>query len=333
MTSRKTAGVDILRPMVEPQGAEGPITPRATDYAQWYQDIIAAAELVDQAPVRGCYILRPNGYLIWEIIQRELDMRFKQLGVQNAYFPLLIPRSYIAREAEHVEGFAPELAVVTHSGGELLDEPLVVRPTSETVIWATLRRWIQSYRDLPLLLNQWANVVRWEKRPRAFLRTTEFLWQEGHTAHATAPAARDFALTILDVYRQFADAVLGPASVPARSSFIGSVAERHSGWRSAHVMWRLAKPLPRPGTTAKSGRCHYPGCPAPWQPYSPQRKASSPPAPGTTVNGEHKHRRSKTATGSRQLSPAVTPWRGGASSEAAPKRSKRAPAPPSAATH
>ncbi|MDQ3701483.1 MAG: proline--tRNA ligase, partial [Chloroflexota bacterium] len=140
------------------QGADGPITPRATDYAQWYQDIVAAAELLDQAPVRGCWIFRPNGYLIWEVFQRELDSRFKAQGVQNVYFPLLIPQSYIAREAEHVEGFAPELAVVTHGGGEELEEPLVVRPTSETVIWATLRRWIRSHRDLPLLLNQWANV-------------------------------------------------------------------------------------------------------------------------------------------------------------------------------
>ncbi|NBX45640.1 MAG: proline--tRNA ligase, partial [Chloroflexi bacterium] len=136
--------------------------PRATDFAQWYQDIIAAAELVDQAPVRGCYILRPNGYFIWESIQRDLDARFKQHGVQNAYFPLLIPMSFIMKEAEHVEGFAPELAVVTHGGGEALEEPLVVRPTSETVIWSTFRKWIRSHRDLPLLLNQWCNVMRWE---------------------------------------------------------------------------------------------------------------------------------------------------------------------------
>ena len=209
-------------------GGEGPITPRAADYAQWYQDIIAAAELVDQAPVRGCWILRPNGYLIWEIIQRELDQRFKRLGVQNAYFPLLIPQSYLQREAEHVEGFSPELAVVTHGGGERLEEPLVVRPTSETVIWATLRRWIRSHRDLPMLLNQWCNVVRWEKRPRAFLRTTEFLWQEGHTAHATAEEARAFALTMLGVYQEFADRVLGlavlPGEKPAHERFPGAVA-------------------------------------------------------------------------------------------------------------
>jgi prolyl-tRNA synthetase len=178
--------------------------------------------------VRGCWILRPNGYLIWELIQRELDSRFKREGVQNAYFPLLIPQSYIAKEAEHVEGFSPELAVVTHGGGEELEEPLVVRPTSETIIWATLRRWIRSHRDLPLLLNQWCNVVRWEKRPRAFLRTTEFLWQEGHTAHATAEEARQFSLTMLRVYQEFADEVLClgvlPGEKPAHERFPGAVA-------------------------------------------------------------------------------------------------------------
>jgi prolyl-tRNA synthetase len=207
---------------------EGPITPRATDFAQWYQDVVGAAELLDQAPVRGCWILRPNGYLIWEIFQHELDTRFKRHGVQNAYFPLFIPMSFIAKEAEHVEGFSPELAVVTHGGGEELEEPLVVRPTSETMIWATLRRWIRSHRDLPLLLNQWANVVRWEKRPRAFLRTTEFLWQEGHTAHATAPGARDFALTILGVYQEFLEDVAAMAPLvgekPAHERFPGAVA-------------------------------------------------------------------------------------------------------------
>jgi prolyl-tRNA synthetase len=212
--------------MVEQQGADGPITSRASDYAQWYQDIIAAAELVDQAPVRGCWILRPNGYFIWESIQRDLDAEFKRLGVQNAYFPLLIPESFIRREAEHVEGFAPELAVVTHGGGEELEEPLVVRPTSETVIWATLHRWVRSHRDLPLLLNQWANVMRWEKRPRAFLRTTEFLWQEGHTAQATPEEARQFALTMLGVYQDFSDRALCigvlPGEKPAHERFPGA---------------------------------------------------------------------------------------------------------------
>ena len=207
---------------------DGPIIPRATDFAQWYQDIIAAAELVDQAPVRGCYILRPNGYFIWESIQRDLDARFKQHGVQNAYFPLLIPMSFIMKEAEHVEGFAPELAVVTHGGGEALEEPLVVRPTSETVIWSTFRKWIRSHRDLPLLLNQWCNVMRWEKRPRAFLRTAEFLWQEGHTAHATAEEARQYALENHVIYYDFLEECLGIGPIagekPPHERFPGAVA-------------------------------------------------------------------------------------------------------------
>lgn len=207
---------------------DGPIIPRATDFAQWYQDIIAAAELVDQAPVRGCYILRPNGYFIWESIQRDLDARFKQHGVQNAYFPLLIPMSFIMKEAEHVEGFAPELAVVTHGGGEALEEPLVVRPTSETVIWSAFRKWIRSHRDLPLLLNQWCNVMRWEKRPRAFLRTAEFLWQEGHTAHATAEEARQYALENHVIYYDFLEECLGIGPIagekPPHERFPGAVA-------------------------------------------------------------------------------------------------------------
>ncbi|NDE06852.1 MAG: proline--tRNA ligase, partial [Chloroflexi bacterium] len=207
---------------------DGPIIPRATDFAQWYQDIIAAAELVDQAPVRGCYILRPNGYFIWESIQRDLDARFKQHGVQNAYFPLLIPMSFIMKEAEHVEGFAPELAVVTHGGGEALEEPLVVRPTSETVIWSTFRKWIRSHRDLPLLLNQWCNVMRWEKRPRAFLRTAEFLWQEGHTAHATAEEARQYALENHVIYYDFLEECLGIGPIagekPPHERFPGALA-------------------------------------------------------------------------------------------------------------
>jgi prolyl-tRNA synthetase len=211
-----------------PDTETGRITPRATDFAAWYQDVIAAAELAEQAPVRGCIILRPNGYAIWEAIQRQLDERFKAVGVRNAYFPLFIPESFIRREAEHVEGFSPELAVVTHAGGEQLDEPLVVRPTSETIIWATYKRWIRSHRDLPLLLNQWSNVVRWEKRPRAFLRTTEFLWQEGHTAHATPEDARAFALTMLRVYTDFADEVLAlaplPGEKPPHERFAGAVA-------------------------------------------------------------------------------------------------------------
>ena len=178
-----------------------PITPRATDFPRWYQDVITQAELADNGPVRGTMVIRPWGYAIWERMQAELDRRIKDAGADNAYFPLFIPESYLTREAEHVEGFSPELAVVTHGGGKELDEPVVVRPTSETVINSFFAKWVHSYRDLPLLINQWANVVRWELRPRLFLRTSEFLWQEGHTAHATEAEARDYALRILrEVY-------------------------------------------------------------------------------------------------------------------------------------
>src|SRR5438094_2876849 len=183
--------------------AESKITKRSEDYSRWYTDVIAAAELADYAPVKGCMIIRPNGYAIWEKMQQALDRMFKETGHQNAYFPLLIPESFLQKEAEHVEGFAPEVAVVTHAGGSKLDEPLIIRPTSETIIWNTYRNWIQSYRDLPLLLNQWCNVVRWEFRTRLFLRTTEFLWQEGHTAHATEAEAEAEARKILGVYRRF----------------------------------------------------------------------------------------------------------------------------------
>ena len=181
------------------------ITPRATDYSQWYIDIVINAKLADYAPVKGCMVIRPRGYALWERIQQGLDGMFKKTGHVNAYFPLLIPESFIKKEAEHVEGFSPELAVVTHAGGEKLEEPLVIRPTSETIIWSMYKKWIQSYRDLPLLINQWCNVLRWEKRTRLFLRTTEFLWQEGHTAHATAAEAEEETLRMLDVYRTFAE--------------------------------------------------------------------------------------------------------------------------------
>ena len=166
------------------------LTPQAEDFPRWYQDVVAKAELADNGPVRGTMVIRPYGYAIWERMQAEVDARIKAAGAENAYFPLFIPESYLHREAEHVEGFSPELAVVTHAGGKELEEPVVVRPTSETVIGEYMAKWVQSYRDLPLLLNQWANVVRWELRPRLFLRTTEFLWQEGHTAHATARTTR-----------------------------------------------------------------------------------------------------------------------------------------------
>ncbi len=185
--------------------AKAPVlTPQADDFPRWYQDVLAKAELAENGPVRGTQVIRPYGYALWERMQAEVDLRIKQAGAENAYFPLFIPESYLTREAEHVEGFSPELAVVTHAGGKELDEPVVVRPTSETVIGEYMAKWVQSYRDLPLLLNQWANVVRWELRPRLFLRSTEFLWQEGHTAHQTEADASAYARRILeDVYREF----------------------------------------------------------------------------------------------------------------------------------
>ncbi|MFZ0665075.1 MAG: proline--tRNA ligase [Acidimicrobiales bacterium] len=185
------------------------LTSQSENFPRWYQDVVAKAELADNGPVRGTMVIRPYGYAIWERMQTELDLRIKQTGTKNAYFPLFIPESYLSKEADHVEGFSPELAVVTHAGGEELAEPIVVRPTSETIINAFIAKWVQSYRDLPLKVNQWANVVRWEMRPRVFLRTTEFLWQEGHTAHASQAEATDFALRILtDVYRDFMESVM-----------------------------------------------------------------------------------------------------------------------------
>ncbi len=180
-----------------------PITPRSEDYSQWYLDVIAAADLAENSPVRGCMVIKPNGYAIWEKVQQALDEEFKNKGVQNAYFPLLIPEKFLKREAQHVEGFAPEVAVVTHAGGEKLDEPLVIRPTSETIMYDVFSKWVRSYRDLPLLINQWANVLRWELRTKPFLRTTEFLWQEGHTVHQTEQEADDFARQMLEVYKNF----------------------------------------------------------------------------------------------------------------------------------
>jgi prolyl-tRNA synthetase len=176
---------------------------RAENFSEWYNELVLKAELADYSPVRGSMVIRPNGYGIWERMQRALDDLFKQTGHQNAYFPLFIPQSFLQKEAQHVEGFAPETAVVTHGGGKPLEEPLVVRPTSETIIYHMFAKWTQSYRDLPILINQWANVVRWEMRTRLFLRTLEFLWQEGHTAHATHEEAEAEARTILGVYRRF----------------------------------------------------------------------------------------------------------------------------------
>ena len=181
------------------------VTPRSENYSQWYTDVVRKAELADYSPVKGAMVIRPYGYALWENVQRPLDQKFKETGHQNAYFPVFIPMSFLEREAEHVAGFSPELAVVTHAGGKELEEPLAVRPTSETIINEMFSRWVQSYKDLPLLINQWCNVVRWELRPRLFLRTTEFLWQEGHTAHATEQEAEEEARMILNIYSRFAD--------------------------------------------------------------------------------------------------------------------------------
>jgi prolyl-tRNA synthetase len=195
------------------------LTPQQEDFPRWYQDALTKAKLAENGPARGTMVIRPNGYAIWERMQAEIDGRIKAAGAQNAYFPLLIPMNFFEREAEHVEGFSPELAVVTHGGGKELTEPLAIRPTSEVVIGEYMAKWVDSYRDLPLLLNQWANVVRWELRPRIFLRTTEFLWQEGHTAHATVADARQYARRILhDVYQDFMRNVLAMPVIVGRKT-------------------------------------------------------------------------------------------------------------------
>ena len=188
---------------------ESPITPRSQDFAAWYQDVVLQGDMAEPAEVvKGCMVIKANGYAIWELLQRELDGRFKATGHQNVYFPLLIPQSFLQKEAEHVEGFSPELAVVTIAGGKELEEPYVIRPTSETIIGHFFARWIQSYRDLPMLVNQWANIIRWELRTRLFLRTTEFLWQEGHTAHSTHEEAQEEVLRMLGVYAEVAEDVM-----------------------------------------------------------------------------------------------------------------------------
>jgi prolyl-tRNA synthetase len=202
------------------------LTPRGQDFPRWYQELLAKAELAENGPVRGSQVIRPYGYAIWERMQAEMDARIKAAGARNAAFPLFIPQSYLQREAEHVEGFSPELAVVTHAGGKELEEPVVVRPTSETVIGEFMAKWTASYRDLPLLLNQWANVVRWEMRPRLLLRTSEFLWQEGHTAHATQADAAAYARRILhEVYEDFMVKVLAVPVIVGRKT----VRERFAG--------------------------------------------------------------------------------------------------------
>ena len=194
------------------------ITPRSQDFSRWYLDVVRRAELADYSPVKGCMVIRPYGYAIWELIQQALDARIKATGHQNAYFPLFIPESLLTKEAEHVEGFAPQVAYVTHGGGEELEEKLVVRPTSEAIFGTMYAKWIQSWRDLPMLINQWANVVRWEKVTRPFLRTTEFLWQEGHTAHETEAEAEEETLKILDLYADVCESVLAMPVVKGRKS-------------------------------------------------------------------------------------------------------------------
>jgi prolyl-tRNA synthetase len=225
------------------------LTAQADDFPRWYQDVLAKAQLAENGPVRGTMVIRPTGYAIWEQLQSEVDSRIKAAGAENAYFPLFIPESYLRREAEHVEGFSPELAVVTHGGGKELDEPIVVRPTSETVIGEYMARWIQSYRDLPLLLNSWNNVVRWELRPRIFLRTTEFLWQEGHTAHATRDDAAAYAHRILhDVYE---DVMVNVLAIPVL------VGRKTAGERFAGAINTLTcEAMMRDGKALQMGTSH-----------------------------------------------------------------------------
>jgi prolyl-tRNA synthetase len=208
------------------------IASRAQDFNKWYQDVVLQADLADYAPVKGCMVIKPYGYALWENIQGQLDTDIKATGAQNAYFPLFIPESFLKREADHVEGFAPELAVVTHGGGKKLEEPLVIRPTSETIINETFSKWVRSYRDLPLMINQWANVVRWELRTRLFLRTTEFLWQEGHTCHASNEDAEQEALKILELYRAFAEDYMAVPVVPG----VKSDAEKFAGANTTYTI-------------------------------------------------------------------------------------------------
>jgi|TARA_X000000950_G_scaffold283525_2_gene384543 prolyl-tRNA synthetase len=215
------------------------LTPMTDDFNEWYTDIIQQAQLADYSPVKGSMVIRPYGYSIWESVQSYLDKKFKNTGHQNAYFPLFIPNSFIQKEAEHVEGFSPELAMVTHAGGKELEEPLVVRPTSETIINHMFAKWIKSHRDLPMLINQWANVVRWEMRTRLFLRTSEFLWQEGHTAHATEAEATEEALRMLDIYAEFAENAAAVSVVKG----IKSANERFAGATRTYSIEAMMKDM------------------------------------------------------------------------------------------
>ena len=241
------------------------LTPRATDYSKWYNELVVKADLAEQSAVRGCMVIKPYGYAIWETIQAELDRRFKENGVKNAYFPLLIPKSFLSREAEHVEGFAKECAVVTHhrlmndpeGKGVVVDpkarleEELIIRPTSETIIWSTYKNWIFSYRDLPILCNQWCNVMRWEMRTRLFLRTAEFLWQEGHTAHATEQEAESYAATMLDVYADFAEKVM---AIPVVKG-VKSPNERFAGALNTYSI----EAMMQDGKALQAGTSHFLG--------------------------------------------------------------------------
>ncbi len=222
-----------------------------TNFAQWYTDVVLKTELVDYGPVKGTMVIRPYGYAIWENIQKEMDARFKAVGVKNAYFPLLIPMSYLTKEAEHVEGFAPEVAVVTHAGGAKLDEPLAIRPTSETIIGSMYSKWIHSYRDLPVLMNQWCNVMRWEKTTRPFLRTSEFLWQEGHTVHATEQEAVEETMLMLDVYKKFAEEVLAIPVITGKKT----EKEKFAGAKATYGM----EAMMLDGKSLQAGTSHYLG--------------------------------------------------------------------------
>ena len=241
------------------------LTSRAVDYSKWYNELVVKADLAEQSAVRGCMVIKPYGYAIWEKIQAELDRRFKENGVKNAYFPLLIPKSFLSREAEHVEGFAKECAVVTHhrlmndpeGKGVVVDpkarleEELIIRPTSETIIWSTYKNWISSYRDLPILCNQWCNVMRWEMRTRLFLRTAEFLWQEGHTAHATKEEAENYAATMLDVYADFAEKVM---AIPVVKG-VKSPNERFAGALNTYSI----EAMMQDGKALQAGTSHFLG--------------------------------------------------------------------------
>lgn len=241
------------------------LTPRAVDYSKWYNELVVKADLAEQSAVRGCMVIKPYGYAIWETIQAELDRRFKENGVKNAYFPLLIPKSFLSREAEHVEGFAKECAVVTHhrlmndpegkgvvvDPKACLEEELIIRPTSETIIWSTYKNWISSYRDLPILCNQWCNVMRWEMRTRLFLRTAEFLWQEGHTAHATKEEAENYAATMLDVYADFAEKVM---AIPVVKG-VKSPNERFAGALNTYSI----EAMMQDGKALQAGTSHFLG--------------------------------------------------------------------------